>query len=183
MSSAEQIERDAEHIDNLIRQDIAGSHDRTQSIFKKLLNLFRTPDSSILYFAPTVQDALTMAFLLRVEGISAECVHAETPAGLRDRHINNFKRGHVRVLCNVEILTTGFDAPRVTHVVIARPTVSRVLYEQIVGRGLRGPKFGGTESCTIIDCVDTIDGSSRLKFGYEYFREDWGITHVPDYIS
>ena len=82
-------------------------------------------------------------------------------------------------MCNVEVLTTGFDAPRVTHVVVARPTVSRVLYEQIVGRGLRGPRFGGTEECVIIDCVDSV-AKGRLKFGYEVFREEWGISEVAE---
>lgn len=181
--SEEDLEKNSEEIDNLIRQDIADSHDRTQSIFRALKNLFRTSGTSILYFAPTVQDALTMTFLLGAEGVPAECVHAETPTSLREKHISNFKRGAIRVLCNVEILTTGFDAPRVTHVVIARPTVSRVLYEQIVGRGLRGPKFGGTDTCVIVDCVDTVPPGNRLKFGYEYFREDWEISEVEDYTG
>ena len=64
------------------------------------------------------------------------------------------------MLCNCEVLTTGFDAPRVTHVVMARPTVSQVLYEQMVGRGLRGAEFGGTGPCTIIDCKDTSAATS-----------------------
>jgi DNA repair protein RadD len=37
---------------------------------------------------------------------------------------------------------------------MARPTVSQVLYEQMIGRGLRGPKFGGTATCVIIDLED-----------------------------
>ena len=49
--------------------------------------------------------------------------------------------------CNWGVLTTGFDAPQVTHIRMAHTTVSRVMYDQIVGLGLRGPEFGGTESC------------------------------------
>jgi superfamily II DNA or RNA helicase len=71
-----------------------------------------------------------------------------------------------------QVLTTGFDAPKVTHVVMGRPTVSQVLYEQMVGRGLRGAKFGGTSHCTIIDCVDDYRGN-RPQLGYEAFREVW----------
>jgi len=55
---------------------------------------------------------------------------------------------------------------------MARPTVSRVLYEQIVGRGLRGPKFGGTETCVVIDCEDNFRGD-RPPLGYETFRRVW----------
>ena len=55
---------------------------------------------------------------------------------------------------------------------ICRPTTSVILYEQIVGRGLRGPKFGGTEECTIIDFADNIN---RLggPLAYQRFAEDW----------
>ena len=52
------------------------------------------------------------------------------------------------------MLTTGFDAPRADTVCITRPTMSALLYEQMVGRGLRGPKNGGTEKCLVIDVQD-----------------------------
>ncbi|TNY03361.1 helicase-related protein, partial [Escherichia coli] len=65
-------------------------------------------------------------------------------------------RGRVgpRVLCTVGVLAAGFDAPKVGAVVITRPTMSAALYEQMVGRGLRGPKNGGTSSCRVIDVQD-----------------------------
>jgi hypothetical protein len=90
----------------------------------------------------------------------------------RRRLIEKFRGGTLRVLCNCEVLTTGFDAPRVTHIVMARPTVSRVLYEQIIGRGLRGPLFGGTETCVILDCEDNFR-DERPPLGYESFRSIW----------
>jgi superfamily II DNA or RNA helicase len=175
-------EADAMAVDSAIVRDIAADQDRTRAIYRAVLPVFKTEGASIMYFAPTIQDALTMTFLLRVEGIAAECVHAETPDGLRRKYIRQFKDGRLRVLCNVEVLTTGFDAPRVTHVVVARPTVSRVLYEQIVGRGLRGPRFGGTEECQIIDCLDTVP-NNRMQFGYQAFREEWGISDVSELRS
>jgi superfamily II DNA or RNA helicase len=113
-----------------------------------------------------------MAFLLRGEGIPAAVVSGDTRDITRRRVVADFKTGLLRVLCNCEVLTTGFDAPKVTHVVMARPTVSRVLYEQMVGRGLRGPIFGGTEECTIIDCEDNYR-SERPTLGYQAFRHIW----------
>ena len=86
--------------------------------------------------------------------------------------MSDFKRKSIRVLCNCEVLTTGFDAPGVTHIVMARPTTSLVLYEQMVGRGLRGPLFGGTETCVILDCEDNYVGD-RPELGYEQFRRIW----------
>ena len=77
----------------------------------------------------------------------------------RRQVVAELKQGKIRGSCNCEVLTTGFDAPKVTHIVMARPTVSRVLYEQIVGRGLRGEKFGGTQRCTILNCEDNYKGN------------------------
>jgi superfamily II DNA or RNA helicase len=75
-------------------------------------------------------------------------------------------------------LTTGFDAPKVSHVVMARPTVSQVLYEQMIGRGLRGPRFGGTATCVIIDLEDKYR-SERPKLGYQQFRDLWRQSIRP----
>jgi superfamily II DNA or RNA helicase len=113
-----------------------------------------------------------MAFLLRQAGAPAAVLSGVTRDVTRRQVVTDFKQGELRVLCNCEVLTTGFDAPRVTHVVMARPTVSRVLYEQIVGRGLRGPRFGGTETCVVIDCEDNFRGD-RPPLGYESFRRVW----------
>jgi len=88
--------------------------------------------------------------------------------------IDRFKRAEIRVLCNCEVLTTGFDAPKVSHVVMARPTVSGVLYEQMVGRGLRGRAFGGTDTCVILDCQDDFGPApTRPELGYRRFRRIW----------
>jgi len=52
-------------------------------------------------------------------------------------------------LTNYDILTTGFDAPKTDGVIILRATedVQQPLIIQMIGRGLRGPKFGGSEDC------------------------------------
>ncbi|WP_218244065.1 hypothetical protein, partial [Pseudomonas sp. 2995-3] len=80
--------------------------------------------------------------------------------------------------------TTGFDAPNTEYIVICRPTTSELLYEQIVGRGLRGPKFGGTEERTIIDFADNL-----LRLGkplaYQRFHQFWqkqggGTSELPN---
>lgn len=145
---------------------------RRLHILERLVPLAQEVGNSILYFGPSVRDAECMAYLLREQGVSAAVLSGNTRDVTRRQVVADFKAGNIRVLCNCEVLTTGFDAPKVTHVVMARPTVSRVLYEQIVGRGLRGPKFGGTETCTIIDCEDDFRGV-RPPLGYESFRSVW----------
>lgn len=67
----------------------------------------------------------------------AAIVTAETPDRERDRIINAFKLGRIWCVCNVGILTTGFDYPELEAVVMARPTMSLALWYQVVGRGIR----------------------------------------------
>jgi len=164
-------EEEMERID----RGMALATDKTQrrlAILEHLLPLGKEQANSILYFGPSVRDAECMAFLLRREHIPAAVVTGNTRDVTRRQLVAEFKQGKIRVLCNCEVLTTGFDAPRVTHIVVARPTVSGVLYEQMVGRGLRGPRFGGTQSCVILNCQDDFRG--RLPpLGYESWRDVW----------
>jgi superfamily II DNA or RNA helicase len=51
--------------------------------------------------------------------------------------IEEFKNGKLPVLVNCGVLTTGFDYPRLDCIILARPTKSKILYTQILGRGLR----------------------------------------------
>jgi superfamily II DNA or RNA helicase len=146
--------------------------ERRFAILSRILPVCRNTMNRVLYFGPRVVDAEAMAFLLRQEGIPAAVVSGSTRDATRRRAIEDFRSGAIRVLCSCEILTTGFNVPQVTHVVMARPTVSLVLYEQMVGRGLRGPRFGGTDECVIIDCDDNYKGE-RPPLGYEMFREVW----------
>ena len=55
----------------------------------------------------------------------------------RQRKLKLFKENKIQVITNFNVLTTGFDAPNIEVVVIARPTLSVVLYSQMIGRGLR----------------------------------------------
>ena len=86
--------------------------------------------------------------------------------------IDQFKKGEIHFLVNFGVLTTGFDAPKTECIAICRPTTSAVLYEQIVGRGMRGPEFGGTETCRVIDFADNIH---RLggQMAYTRFQDFW----------
>ena len=61
----------------------------------------------------------------------------ETSKKDRERIINDFKRGKIKVLANVGILTTGFDYPALDTIVLARPTMSLALYYQMIGRIIR----------------------------------------------
>jgi len=164
-------EEDIEKIDHALKIR-ADNPSRRMLILDHLLNICENPKHHIIYFGPSVLDAECMAFLLKQKGVAAAFVSGGTRDVTRRKIIGDFKAGRVKVVCNCEVLTTGFDAPKVSHVIMARPTVSQVLYEQMIGRGLRGPRFGGTEACVIIDMEDKYR-SERPKLGYQQFRELW----------
>ncbi len=154
---------------------------RRRIVLEELLKILdEYPLARVLYFGPTVLDAELVAFMLRFKGRRAAAVSGRTSAAARRSLIADFRAGRIDVLCNCEVLTTGFDAPTVTHVVMARPTISQVLYEQMVGRGLRGPEFGGTAYCHIVDFEDRYR-RIRPVLGYERFREVWlALDEEPD---
>jgi DNA repair protein RadD len=166
-------EEDVERID----RDLAARADnprRRLVILDRIVPIAEDPRNLVLYFGPSVSDAECMAYLLRERGIPSAVVSGTTREATRRRVIDRFKRGELRIVCNCNVLTTGFDAPKVSHVVMARPTVSQVLYEQMVGRGLRGRVFGGTDTCVILDCQDDFGTQPvRPELGYRRFRRIW----------
>jgi DNA repair protein RadD len=126
----------------------------------------------MLVFCCNVMQAELLAQALVVQGTPAGVIHHQIDA--RDRHhtIAQFRRRELRILFNVEVLTTGFDAPKVDTIVMCRPTLSRVLYEQMVGRGMRGTKMGGTEWCEIVDFTSNF-GKFQEPQAWEYFWQEW----------
>jgi len=150
--------------------DLAKDKNRNKKILKVLLEIPKGELS--LVYACTVQHSELIATLLNYYGRSATSISAETPRHYRRKLLEQFKNGDIEFVVNYGVLTTGFDAPKTENIIICRPTFSEILYEQIVGRGLRGPKFGGTKTCNIIDFSDNY-----TRFGdqqaYHRFSDFW----------
>ena len=115
-----------------------------------------------LVFAVTIEHAGHVRDALRQRGVSAEVVSAETPKAERNALINAFRRGDIKCLVNVAVLTTGFDVPEVDFIALLRATKSPVLYVQIAGRGMRcvGADINesianGKANCLWADFTDT----------------------------
>ncbi|MFN7429769.1 MAG: helicase-related protein, partial [bacterium] len=73
----------------------------------------------------------------------------DTPDGVRAAILGRFRSGELKYLCNVNVLTTGFDAPHIDCVALVRPTMSPGLYYQMVGRGFR--LHPGKNDCLVLD--------------------------------
>lgn len=88
-------------------------------------------------------------------GIEAGFVCGETPNGERNQLIEDFKQGDLKYLTNVNVFTTGFDAPNIDCIVLLRPTLSPGLYYQMIGRGFRLDP--SKADCLILDYGGNIE--------------------------
>jgi superfamily II DNA or RNA helicase len=155
---------DFENILEAINQRLAGNKQRNERLVQRIK---QSVENSILFFANSVLHAEEMSARLNLNGIPAAAISGETPTVARRYFLDRFQRGDIRVLCNHSVLTTGFDAPKTDMVLIARQVFSPVRYMQIVGRGLRGEKNGGTAQCRIVTVVDNL-GRFENKHPYHY---------------
>jgi DNA repair protein RadD len=165
----EKLNREDDLPAGFLKQLAADKH-RNLLIIRRLLCLPK--DTPTLVYACTVQHAYFLSVILTSQGRKARTVSSETPVTLRRGLIHDFKEKKIEFLCNYGVLTTGFDAPKTGCIALCRPTTSEVLYEQIIGRGLRGPNFGGTPECTIIDFADNIRRLGR-PLAYARFANFW----------
>lgn len=130
------------------------NEDRTRTIVASIMD--KPEDWQIVVFAASVENAQTLATLLTLQGRSAASIDQDTSPEDRRVAIERFKSGELKVLTNYAVLSQGFDAPKTDAVYITRPTSSEVRYLQMVGRGLRGPKNGGTEEVLIVNMLDNL---------------------------
>lgn len=104
-------------------------------------------DRTTLVFTPDVGSAQAMASAMQSLGIHADWVAGDDP----DRRLkfDRFSSGELQVLVNCQLATEGYDNPRISAVALCRPTKSRGLYSQMVGRGTR--LYPGKQDCLLID--------------------------------
>lgn len=88
-------------------------------------------------------------------------VSGDTPKKEREEIIEAFKSGRIPVVANVEVLTTGFDYPELDTIVMARPTMSLVLWYQIVGRAIR--PHPDKEAGWIVDLAGNLKRFGEVK--------------------
>lgn len=132
-----------------------------------------------LVFADRWEQCVYIAERLRARGVRADAVFshvdatAATVEGRRRRTasenaavLERFKANELDVLLNIRMLTEGTDVPDVQSVFLTRQTTSQILLTQMVGRGLRGPKCGGTDTTFIVSFID--DWKQRINWaGFE----------------
>lgn len=108
-----------------------------------------------ILFAPTIASAEVFAEVFNDLDIPAEVVHGQMKQEERDAILDRHRAGITRVVANCMVLTEGYDDPEVDCIIMARPTKSRGLYIQCVGRGLRvdPARDYADQDCIILDVV------------------------------
>ena len=106
-----------------------------------------------LVFAIDISHAENITKALRAKGVKVGCVHSKM-IGERDTIVSAFKRGDIKCIVNVDILTTGFDAPDIDLIAMLRPTQSPILHVQALGRGMRISP--GKEHCLVLDFAGNV---------------------------
>lgn len=135
-------------------QRLGRNEERTRTIVDSILS--KPSTWPIVVFAASVENAQTVATLLTLKGRPAASIDQDTGAEDRRSAIDRFKSGELRVLTNYAVLSQGFDAPLTRAVYITRPTTSEVRYQQMIGRGLRGHKNGGSDEVLIVNVLDNV---------------------------
>lgn len=176
--SSRELESIAESLDigPEVLQRLAEDEQRNLLIVHEIEGLLRYGHHRILVFAATLAHARVLAAVLVARGTNAAAVTGQTPPAERARLIAKYlnEDSEPRILTNFGVLTAGFDAPRTSAAVIARPTKSLVLYSQMVGRATRGPKAGGNEAATIVTVVDTeLPGFGDMAEAFMNWEDVW----------
>lgn len=108
-----------------------------------------TPGQRAIVFAKSQDHAQALADEFGAAGFSSAAVDAKTPREVRRTLIQLFREGTIQVLCNVDVLTEGFDAPETEVVILAKKCATETPFLQRCGRGLRPAP--GKSFCTLID--------------------------------
>ncbi|CBQ70866.1 conserved hypothetical protein [Sporisorium reilianum SRZ2] len=126
-------------------------------ILKSWIDRAHTRRRSTLIFAVNIQHVQDLTHTFRDAGIDARYLHGGTPMLERRQLLEDFRNGVYPVLVNCAILTEGADVPAIDCVLLARPTRSRNLFSQMIGRGLRLSPKTGKKDCLVLDIVGNIE--------------------------
>jgi ATP-dependent helicase IRC3 len=128
--------------------------DETNNLLVKTWMTKAKDRHSTLIFCVDLSHVTNLTSIFRQSGIDAQFVTGDTPAKIRSARIDAFRNKQFPVLLNCGVFTEGTDIPNIDCVLLARPTKSRNLLVQMIGRGMR--LYPGKDNCHIIDMVAAL---------------------------
>ena len=169
---------DSDDYDNQLLEWLGLNIERNLKIVDLVKKCIESNHNRILVFAPSLGSALFCKLVLQekhqIQG--SFVVAGDTPREERANILQRYSSSDSdpAVIFNFGVLTTGFDAPQTRSVIIARPTKSLPLYNQMLGRALRGKKSGGTHSADIYTLADqSLKDYTNLAVIFNSFNLGW----------
>jgi superfamily II DNA or RNA helicase len=136
--------------------------ERNQAIYDKFIDL--CPDAKALGFCVTIKHAEDMAEFFRENSIAAQAIHSDTsllsPAQ-RQAYIQDFRDNQLQILFTVDVFNEGADFPDIEALLFLRPTESKTIFTQQLGRGLRLSPY--KEHVIVLDFIGNFKKADRIK--------------------
>ena len=150
-------------------ESVINTKNRNDIIVKSYLDLAK--GEKAVAFCAGINHSNELKECFEENGIVCESLHGKIPKQRRKEIISAFKDGGITVLTNCNLLTEGFDEPSISTLLMCRPTTSKTLYIQMIGRGAR--LYPGKEKCKIIEFTDNafnicsmsdlVESNGRIK--------------------
>ncbi|KAI8602849.1 hypothetical protein EDD21DRAFT_370703 [Dissophora ornata] len=133
---------------------------RNEIVVRSFMTYCKERKSTVV-FAVDIEHLETLTELFRAHGFDARGLSSKTDDFERAQMLKDFRERKFPVIVNCGILTEGTDIPAIDSIVMARPTKSNVLFQQMLGRGMR--LYDGKEDCLVLDFVDVVKGEGLVN--------------------
>lgn len=125
-------------------------------------------DKRTVVFCVSVKHAEQIARMFQQQGVRVAAVSGSMKQSERKEFQDRFVNREIQVLCACDLLNEGWDCPEIEVLFMARPTMSKVLYTQQLGRGMR--LFEGKESLMVFDFVDNASQYNMPQSLHRLFK-------------
>jgi superfamily II DNA or RNA helicase len=129
--------------------------------------LEKAKDQQTIVYAHSIDFSKQVAQQFNQAGIIAKHCDSKTPKSERDKIMSDFKAGKIKILCNVDLISEGFNVPDCSCVIMLRPTESLVLFVQ---QAMRCMRYKSDKRATIIDHV-----ANYTRFGLPDTDRQWTL--------
>ncbi len=144
-----------------------------RTVFGNVISHYRklADGRQAICYCVSVKHSSAMADEFQTNGISAVHIDGTTPKAERQRIIEDFRNGRIKILCNVDLISEGFDVPDCECAILLRPTQSLTLYIQ---QSMRCMRYKSGKSAVIIDHV-----GNYARFGMPDADRQWTLESRP----
>lgn len=172
-------EKGGKKIPEHIITQLASNKERNQFIANTYVNDMERYGKTIM-FADRWHQCEQLSIYLKDKGIRADTMYTRTDNERNAIVLEKFRKNELDVVINIKMLTEGTDVPDVDTVFVTRQTTSPISITQMVGRALRGRKFGGTETANLVFFYD--DWQKTINWA-AWDTETWTARRIDDIID